>query len=253
MVKTQRIDVYLLPSLLGATELAGSVAVVIDVLRATTTIAHAIANGAECVIPCLTIDEAKEQGSQLPDALLGGERGGQKIEGFDLGNSPAEYPADVVRGKKIIFTTTNGTKAMNACALADEIFIAAFVNLTAVCNALSEHHHVQIVCAGTEGEVTREDVLLAGAIVDQLNAGATEPLPINDQAQIALDAWQEAKVGLTATTLADRLKQSRGGRNVLRLGQENDIDIAATLDKLNVVPQLNPITWEIRDSRNSTP
>lgn len=252
-MKTKRIDVFLLPALLGEADLSGGIAVVIDVLRATTTIAHAVAHKADCVVPLLSIEEAKEQGSQNPEALLGGERGGQKIDGFDLGNSPAEYPESVVRGKKILFTTTNGTKAMQACRAASEILIAAFVNLTAVCNELADHPHISIVCAGTEGEVTREDVLLAGAIVDQLSADAPEPLQLNDQAQIAADAWLEAKSGLTAVTLADRLKQSRGGRNVLRLGQENDIDLAATLDKFNVVPKLNTKSWEIRDSRNSTP
>jgi len=252
-LKTKRIDVFLLPSLLGDTDLSGGVAVVIDVLRATTTITHAIAHQADCVVPLLTIDQAKEQGGRDPSALLGGERGGQKIDGFDLGNSPAEYPQDVVRGKKIFFTTTNGTKAMQACRGAEQIVVAAFVNLTAVCNQLAEHPHVYVVCAGTEGEITREDVLLAGAIVDHLTADTPEPIMINDQAQIAADAWQEAKTGLTATTLADRLKQSRGGRNVLRLGQENDIDLAATLDQFDVVPQLNPKTWEIRDPRKSTP
>lgn len=252
-MKTKRIDVFLLPALLGETDLTGGVAVVIDVLRATTTITHAIAHGADCVVPLLSVDETKEQGTHYPSALLGGERGGQKIEGFDLGNSPAEYPASVVGGKKILFTTTNGTKAMQACRAASEIYIAAFVNLTALCNQLADYPHIDIVCAGTEGEITREDVLLAGAIVDLLSADAAEPLQLNDQAQIAVDAWLEAKHGLTTVTLADRLKQSRGGRNVLRLGQENDIDIAATLDKFTVVPKLDTQTWEIRDSRNQAP
>lgn len=252
-MKTKRIDVFLLPALLGETDLSGGVAVVIDVLRATTTITHAIAHKADCVVPLLSVNQAKEEGAKNPSALLGGERGGQKIDGFDLGNSPAEYPESTVSGKKILFTTTNGTKAMQACRAASEIFIAAFVNLTAVCNQLAEHEHIFIVCAGTEGEITREDVLLAGAIVDHLAYGAAEPIALNDQAQIAGDAWLEAKTGLTTTTLADRLKQSRGGRNVLRLGQQDDIDIAATLDKFDVVPKLSTKSWEIRDSRNLAP
>jgi len=252
-LKTKRIDVFLLPALLGETDLSGGVAVVIDVLRATTTITHAIAHKADCVMPMLSAREAKQAGAKNPSALLGGERGGKKIDGFDLGNSPAEYPESTVRGKQILFTTTNGTKAMQACRAAQDIYIAAFVNLTAVCNQLADCPHIFVVCAGTEGEITREDVLLAGAIVDQLEADAAQPLQLNDQAQIAADAWLEAKTGLTTTTLAGRLKQSRGGRNVLRLGQENDIDIAATLDKFDVVPKLNTQSWEIRDSRNPTP
>ncbi|QDU74252.1 putative 2-phosphosulfolactate phosphatase [Bremerella volcania] len=252
-MKTKRIDVFLLPTLLGETDLSGGVAVVIDVLRATTTITHAIAHKADCVVPLLNVDDAKEEGARQPAALLGGERGGQKIDGFDLGNSPAEYPESTVAGKKILFTTTNGTKAMQACRTAQDIYIAAFVNLTAVCNQLADCPHIFVVCAGTTGEITREDVLLAGAIVDVLSADALKPIELNDQAQIAADAWLEAKTGLTATTLADRLKKSRGGRNVLRLGLDNDIDIAAALDKFDVVPKLNPKTWEIRDSRNPAP
>ncbi|GAA4425629.1 2-phosphosulfolactate phosphatase [Bremerella cremea] len=252
-MKTKRIDVYLLPALMGEADLSQGVAVVIDVLRATTTIVHAVANGADYVMPQLTIEEAREQKTQLPTALLGGERGGQKIEGFDLGNSPAEYPAQRVKGRPIIFTTTNGTKAMQACKSARDIFIAAFVNLTALCNELAEHEHIHIVCAGTEGEITREDVLLAGAIVDHLSLGRLESIELNDQAQIAADAWREAKTGLTMSTLAERLKRSRGGRNVLRIGLEADIEIAATLDKFDVVPHLDTTSWKIRDPRNRTP
>lgn len=248
-MKTKRIDVYLLPALMGQADLSGTVAVVIDVLRATTTITHAVANGADSIFPQLTIEDAKSQHASKPTALLGGERGGKRIEGFDLGNSPTEYSREVVSGKQILFTTTNGTKAMQACRAAEMIYIASFVNLTALCNELAEHETIQIVCAGTEGEITREDVLLAGAIVDHLIDGA-KSIECNDQAQIANDAWQEAKTGLTATSLAQRLKVSRGGRNVLRIGLEADIDIAATLDKFSVVPRLDPKTWEIRDCRN---
>ncbi|WP_233200212.1 2-phosphosulfolactate phosphatase [Blastopirellula marina] len=251
-MRTQRIDVYLLPALLGSADLSGTVAVVIDVLRATTTITHALANGAECVVPCQTIEEAQALRTDHPAALLGGERGGKKIPGFDLGNSPAEYSREVVAGKKVLFTTTNGTKAMQACRAADEIWIASFVNLTAVCNRLTEHPQIHIVCAGTDGEITREDVLLAGAIVDHLSTDAPSPIELNDQAQIATDAWQEAKQGLTSVSLAERLKMSRGGRNVLRIGLENDIEIAATVDKFELVPRLNPRTWEIRRGEPTT-
>ena len=251
-MRPQRIDVYLLPALLGAADLSGTVAVVIDVLRATTTITHALANGAECVVPCQTIEEAQSLRADNPAALLGGERGGKKIEGFDLGNSPAEYSREDVSGRTILFTTTNGTKAMQACRAADEIWIASFVNLSALCSQLAEHPHIHVICAGTDGEITREDVLLAGAIVDQLSAGESGSIELNDQAQIAADAWQEAKQGLTSVSLAERLKMSRGGKNVLRIGLENDIEIAATVDKFELVPRLNPQAWEIRGDKPTT-
>ncbi|MBI1247117.1 2-phosphosulfolactate phosphatase [bacterium] len=233
---------------MGNADISGTTAAVIDVLRATTTIVHAIAHGADFVTPLLTIEEAKEEASKNKSALLGGERGGERIEGFDLGNSPAEYTPEVVGGRQILFTTTNGTRAMQACRQASEIFIAAFVNLTSLCNDLADHTHISVVCAGTDGEITREDVLLAGAIVDQLTLEKDNSVGLNDQAQIAADAWQDAKIGLTRTTLTERLKQSRGGRNVLRIGLETDIEIAATLNKFEVVPRLDPKTWKITAS-----
>lgn len=245
-MNTKRIDVHLLPDLLGQVDLKGTVAAVIDVLRATTTITHAVASGVRCVVPCLTIEEARDRSSKLPGSLLGGERGGQKIPGFDLGNSPMEYDRATVEGKTLFFTTTNGTKAMQACRTADQVLVAAFVNLSAVCRELAQHAHVHLICAGTNGEITREDVLLAGAIVDQLGVDASSDLQCNDQAQIAADAWQVAKTGLTSMGLAQRLRLSRGGRNVLQIGLEDDIDIAATLDKFDLVPQLDTEAWEIK-------
>ncbi|EAQ79867.1 2-phosphosulfolactate phosphatase [Blastopirellula marina] len=238
------IYVHLLPELASEETLAGSTAVVIDVLRATTTIVHMLAAGADHVSPCISIEDAKEKASLIDGALLGGERGGVRIDGFDLGNSPTEYSRDVVAGHPVIFTTTNGTKAMQRCQRASRILIGAFVNLSAVCRELSDAENVHLVCAGTAGEVTREDVLLAGAIVDLMTA--TGRWEVNDAAQIAADAWRTAQENLVAVPLVERLQKSRGGRNVLAIGLENDIQIAATLDKFDLVPELDAATWEIR-------
>jgi len=245
-LQTRQLEVYLLPNLTSSTDWKGTTAVVIDVLRATTTITHALASGAKCVIPCLTIDDARDQADQIAGSLLGGEREGKKIIGFDLGNSPGEYTPEMVAGKTILFTTTNGTKAMQTCRQAEQILVAAFVNLSAVCSLLSDCQKVVLVCAGTGGEITREDVLLAGAIVDLLANTPGAEIQLNDQALIAADAWQQAKTGLTATSLVSKLRTSQGGRNVLEIGLEHDIQVAATLDKFDIVPVLNPTTWEIQ-------
>ena len=123
------------------------------------------------VRPVLTVEEAREEAAAL-GAMLGGERGGVKIEGFDLGNSPREYARDRVGGRPIVITTTNGTAAVNACAGAAEVLIGAIVNRSAVAaaaHALALEHggcDVHLVCAGTEGAVTEEDLLAAGAILD---------------------------------------------------------------------------------------
>jgi 2-phosphosulfolactate phosphatase len=238
------IDVYLLPTLAEPVELSGQTVVVIDVLRATTTIAHALAAGATQVIPCLEIDEARKLAANLHNnVVLGGERNGLPIAGFDLGNSPAEYTPERVAGKTVVFTTTNGTRAMQRCRHASRVLIGGFVNFSAICRELSGTAEIAIVCAGTDGHVTREDTLLAGAIVDDLFR--TKDYELNDQADIAADAWRTAVRVMTDRPLGLMLRDSRGGRNLIETGQENDIDLAAQMDKFDLVPQLDLSTWRI--------
>ena len=112
---TNQLNVHLLPELANPHDLAGHTSIVIDTLRASTTITTALENGAEKIIPCLTVEEARQLANDRPGALLGGERGGKPLPGFDFGNSPAEYEPNRVAGKTIVFTTTNGTKAMTRC------------------------------------------------------------------------------------------------------------------------------------------
>jgi 2-phosphosulfolactate phosphatase len=125
--------VHLLPSLMEPAKLGGTIAVVIDVLRASTTIAHALAAGAEGVYPCEEVEEARHVAAAHPrqPCILGGERGGRRIAGFDLDNSPAAYTPAAVAGKPVVFTTTNGTRALLQAATADRVLLAAFVNLSA--------------------------------------------------------------------------------------------------------------------------
>src|SRR5262245_16933047 len=162
------VQVHLLPSLVPAARLAGGVAVVIDVLRATTTIVHALAAGCTMVRPCVEVEEAKALAGEMlaGKAVLGGERGGLPLPGFDRGNSPREYTPDVCQGNTVVLTTTNGTRALIAAAPAERALVAGFVNFSAVCEQLRhEARPLHIVCAGTEGEVSLEDTLLAGAVV----------------------------------------------------------------------------------------
>src|SRR5579862_6055151 len=134
------LHVHLLPALVEPEELAASTVVVIDVLRASTTINQALAEGATEVIPCLEVEEARRIAAGLPSGLtvLGGEREGLRIPDFDLGNSPGEYRPDTVAGKTVVFTTTNGTRAMIACRAASRVLVGAFVNWSAVCKMLPE-------------------------------------------------------------------------------------------------------------------
>jgi 2-phosphosulfolactate phosphatase len=250
MPAARPIDVYLLPSLVQPEELVGRSVVVIDVLRATTTIVSALAAGATQVIPCQEVDEAKRIAAELAGgALLGGERGGRQIAGFDLGNSPAEYSRERVGGKAVAFTTTNGTRAMLRCRQARRVLLGAFVNFSAVCRELAGEERIAMMCAGTDGQVTREDALLAGAVVDDLVRTKQDSSPVlNDQAEIAADAWRTAVRLLIDRPLGMTLRDSRGGRNLIEIGHENDIDLAAQLDRFDIVPELDVAAWRIRTS-----
>jgi 2-phosphosulfolactate phosphatase len=152
-------------------------------------------------------------------------------------------------------TTTNGTRAMLRCRLAKRVFIGAFVNFSAICEALRDESQVDLLCAGTDDQVTREDVLFAGAVVDDLvqcatNASAQNAsLELNDQALIALDAWRAARLAMQQSSdLVEHLRSSSGGRNLIEIGQERDIDIAADIDRCSIAPQLDLGTWQITRS-----
>lgn len=245
----KQLKVHFLPELVAADELAGGTSVVIDVLRATTTIVHALAAGATAVVPCATIEEARRRAAAFPagTATLGGERGGMPIEGFDLGNSPAEYTRAAVGGKTVILTTTNGTQALLHCRQAAEIVVGAFVNLSAVCGVLSLRPRVDLACAGTDGQTTDEDVLLAGAIVERLADDAT--WRIVGKAENALAMWRrvsaEARGGALKARLVEALRASLGGKNLIAIGMADDLKLAAEIDRFAIVPRYDPVTGRI--------
>jgi len=240
-----QIHAHLLPALTTPAELTGQVVVVIDVLRATTTIAHALAAGAACVIPCLEVEAARLRAAEIEGALLGGERNGVAIEGFDCGNSPLDYTAAKVAGRTIVFTTTNGTRAMMLCKQAERVLTGAFVNFSAICDEVSRYESVHLLCAGTNGEVTREDALFAGAVASEI-AQQRGNVQLNDQAAIASSAWRECTAELASPTqLLEALRASRGGRNMIDIGRDRDIEIAAQIDRFEIAPALNLQTWRI--------
>jgi 2-phosphosulfolactate phosphatase len=241
----------------GAT--AGGVAVVIDVLRASTTMITALASGAAAVWPVADVDEARALARRLgPRAILGGERGGVMIEGFALGNSPTEYVRDRIGGHDVVLTTTNGTAALAACAAAAETLVAAIVNRRAVAAAVRTLgaarglHHAHLVCAGTDGSVTAEDVLAAGAILD---AAAIDPGAAADTldaaAERALAAFRQLVVVAAArastpeaiaAALVAAFRTSPGGANLVDLGMASDLPVCARLDAVPVVPRLERTT-----------
>ena len=214
------IDVILSPAeidLLPQAGLGGTTCVVFDVLRATSSMITALANGAGEIYPVRSVEEALQLKKRLPDAVLGGERFGDKIDGFDIGNSPAEYCE--LRGKRIITTTTNGTIVLRACEKAERVLVGALLNLDALVRELEilAPEEVSIVCAGTFRELALEDVIAAGAVCAKLPQAV-----LSDAAQVALAAYKSHRHDLSAA-----LRGSRNGRALLAAGRGADVQWCA--------------------------
>src|SRR5262245_43955394 len=217
------VRVHLLPELVPTGCLSGSVAVVVDVLRVTTTMTYALTAGCTCVRPCAEVEEARALADQMRAGrvLLGGERGGVPLPGFDVGNSPGEFKPKLCRGSTLVLTTTNGTRALLKATEAERVLVAGFVNYSAVCEQLRhDGRPVHIVCAGTEGEVTLEDTLLAGALVDF--PCDLDELHMNDSARLARDSLEHHRCVLPGMP-----EISRVGANLKRLAYDEHIRAAA--------------------------
>jgi 2-phosphosulfolactate phosphatase len=252
-MQERRVNVYHLPAQVDPTELAGSVVVVIDLLRASTTICQALASGAREVVPFLEVEEtlAAAAKSSRCEVVLGGERSGGKINGFDLGNSPSEYTPEAVAGKRVFITTTNGTRALHHAHLGSRVLVAAFVNLAAIAQSVKDEPRVDILCAGTGGEATREDILAAGALVDYLTQLRSDGFEKNTTAEHAVHEWQKVLNAAAATgqrisdQLAIELRDTTGGRNLLAIGLDQDLVDCAQVDRLGIVPKLDVREWRI--------
>ena len=230
----RQVHVHLAPSLVCPEQLADGVAIVIDVLRATTTIVHALAAGCLAVRPCATIEEARCLADRLPagKVLLGGEREGLPIAGFDLGNSPREYTSARCAGTTLVLTTSNGTRALLHASRAGRVLAAGFVNYSAVCEQLRhEVRPVHVVCAGDAGGVALEDTLLAGALVEFF--AGRENVYLNDGARLAWDCFENH-----GRHLEEALHLGSGGARLLSLGYDDDIRAAARIDLVHLVPEL---------------
>ena len=258
---SHQLHVHLLPSLIEADALNGGTAVIIDILRASSTMITALHNGANRVIPCGTIDEAFRLREQSPNEsiILGGERGGVRIQGFDFGNSPAEYSTAAVAGRTVVFTTTNGTKAILKASPAATILIGAFLNRAVIADRLlQEQRNTHLICAGADGTVTGEDVLFAGAVVDDLignnspESEVSRRWVLNDSAVMAWSLWRKkvADVAQGGTDPADQhcavcarlalaMRDTQGGRNLVSLGYDSDIRLCSQLDQFRIIPKLD--------------
>lgn len=238
---------------------------VIDVLRATTVITRALQAGAADVIVCGEIDAAVQLAQSLqPRPLLCGERACQPIPGFDLGNSPAEYRRQRVAGRRLVMTTTNGTRAVLAANRFPRILAASFNNITATLDQIPPAGELTLLCAGTDGEVTEEDLLLAGALLDGLlrrdgrtiaGDGAASPTRSDEAYDGRRDGRTTASDGATPEAearqmwldhlasgqpLAERLAETTGGRNLVTAGYHDDIAACAEIDVATAVGIIDP-------------
>ena len=233
---------------------AGGIAIIVDVLRASTTIVTALEAGAAFVKPVVEVDEARRlRTSSDGYCLLGGEREGIRITGFDLGNSPAEYCRSTVKGRGIVMTTTNGTLAIERCVAAEAVLVGCFLNRAAVAKEavlLATNRDVDaihLVCAGTNGHETEEDFLGAGAII---HAGVSE----SDRNHLLDLKSEKASLDFlhvvngsneTQGQIVASFRQSLGGRNLIDLGMEADLVLAAAMDQCHLVPYLCPRTGRL--------
>lgn len=214
---------------------------ILDILRASSTISYALNSGATSVIPCEEIEEAQQIADELKQAsgeevLLGGERMGVMIEGFDLDNSPARYLAEMVAGKQIVFTTSNGTRALKHALQARRILIGSFLCLDAVVNELKKSDGlIYLVCAGTDGSVTGEDCLCAGAIAAELQDQIGQELAMDDSTRIVVDHYRSQIQHEEGVLMA--IRASLGGRNLIRRGFEDDIRLCSERGLISAVPE----------------
>jgi 2-phosphosulfolactate phosphatase len=220
------------PSLLPLYDISSSIVVIIDVLRATSTIATALYNGARCVIPVDSVAKCIEIGRQI-DGITAGERDGKIAEGLEHGNSPFEYPRTFVEGKTLVLTTTNGTKLLHMALEkgARQIITGAFSNIDAVCNfLLAQGQQVVLGCSAWKDRVNIEDTLLAGAIVHKLG----KAFDVNcDSSRIAEALYIEGKADLFAFM---KKKHASHYHRLSGYGLEEDIRYCLTPNLANILP-----------------
>lgn len=230
-----RLDVFFTPNQVKVPDTQGRLVIIVDVLRASTTVATALGNGAKTVIPLEGPDEVISRSKEFArsQTLLAGEQKMHPISGFDLGNSPQAFTPEVVEGKTILITTTNGTRALLGVQGARDIVIASYVNFTAVLAmmkvAASSNTDIAIICAGEEGSFTLEDAACAGRYVRAIPKRAA--LAVNDAA--AASVLIEKKYG---DNIAKVFKESTHGQALQSAGFGDDLAAAAEVDSYPVVP-----------------
>ncbi|NBC04448.1 MAG: 2-phosphosulfolactate phosphatase [Bacteroidetes bacterium] len=235
MVNIETIDVFYSLHSFQEDELRDKTVVIIDVLRASSTIVTAFMNGAKAIIPVGDMGEASKiaQNVDSDNYLLCGEKDGEKIEGYDLGNSPLEYMKEIVEGKNLIFNTTNGTKAIKKSLGSSKTYIASFLNVNAIVDELKkQENEIVLVCAGWKGRLAFEDMLLAGNIIHLLSNGSL-PNGSRDGAKVAFGLYD--KFGDDISTV---IHQSNHATRLKDIIGTSDIDYCCQVDITDMLPRL---------------
>ena len=223
----------LTPAVLHLYDLNNAIVVIIDVLRATSTISTALFNGAKCVIPVDSVAKCIELGKKI-EAITAGERDGKIADGLEYGNSPFEYPREFIGGKILVLTTTNGTKLLHVALDrgAQSIITGSFTNLSAVCDFLvSQKQDVILGCAAWKDRINLEDLLFAGAVINRVK----DHFQINcDSSQIAESMYEEAQPDLYGFL---EKKDASHFHRLSGYGLQKDIRYCLTQDVANVLPQ----------------
>ncbi len=212
----------------------GDIIVIIDVLRASSTIITALANGASEIIPTPSVKKAKQMKERNPEYILAGERKGLEPKGFDLGNSPGEFTRKKIYGRAIILTTTDGTKAFEiAKESARPVLVGGFLNAEAVGKKLSELAYrnncgVSLIACGKKGKLSIEDFICAGRILEVM---AVEELALADSALAALVASEG-----TGEKIVKLVRSSEHGKYLERIGLTKDVEFCLRINRYNDVP-----------------
>jgi 2-phosphosulfolactate phosphatase len=223
------IDVCLTPELIHLYNLGDRTVVIVDILRATSCMVTAFAHGAERIVPFANLEECRQMKSR--GYIISAERDGKMVEGFDKGNSPFEYMGPEMMEKKIAFTTTNGTQAIEKSKQAKEIIIGSFLNLSSIVKyLLFSRNNILIVCAGWKGKVNLEDTLFAGALVEKLKNYIE---PDCDAPLAAQHLYNQAKDDMQGF-----LNNSSHVKRLQRLNIQKDIEFCLTPDQYTVIPKL---------------
>jgi len=231
------IDLFLSSTEIQKEKLNDRIAVIIDVLRASTSIITALANGCKSVIPVSEVEQARKMASKFSDqsVLLGGERNEMIIPGFDLSNSPLEYKVEIVKNKWIIFTSTNGARLFEYSQFANKTVIGGFVNVTVLSQfIINNRKDIAILCAGKNNQFGLEDAVCGGMLVDKIINKITDSLILNDSAMAAHILYQNYQ-----QNLIDMLYRTSHGRRLIEIGQEKDFAKCAAVDSIEIIPVLN--------------